>query len=695
MAHRILTPSSTYVVVAPSPAASPSKHSPAKASSKAPAGSLDQFMLASAGGMYGKENTSLLTAHGARAQQTQPSSNGLDEQHYFATGNYAYAQQPPSPRLANSPTMSTPQVSPFVAAAPPPTYNNYASRQLPLAAQTEYHPDKVQHYHRPTGYSQQQQLPQATAATAEPTVQQLLAEQPTSLGHYQQQHRIDRDSTMSPATGLVSWRKGQGFKEWEKQKLASAEVKRKADLAQLYFYDHYFDLLTYIGARKGRLAAFKQSVAERDLPVEQAQKEWTSYTGRERVLLRKRRTKLKLDQFHIVTQVGQGGYGEVYLARHKETNQVVALKKMRKKTLLKMDEIRHVLTERDILASTNSPWLVRLLFAFQDHTYVYLAMDFIAGGDFRTLLNNSGVLKEEHARFYITEMFVAVDSLHKLGYIHRDLKPENFLIDTSGHIKLTDFGLASGALNPGKIEHLKHKLDNVKDSDLVYRSTVEMKSIYKSIRQADLRYADSVVGSPDYMAIETLRGHTYTFSVDYWSLGCILFEFLSGFPPFSGASAEETWANLKNWQKCLRRPHYDRPEDRIFNLSDAGWNAITALIASKERRVSSLRELDALPFFHGVNWATLRDRKAPFIPSLDSEVDAGYFDDFNNEADMAKYAEVREKQRNVDKVREKDDGVARNLFVGFTFKARDAKAELLPAERLAGHEEEEELETLF
>ncbi|KAK4052351.1 serine/threonine-protein kinase dbf2 [Microbotryomycetes sp. JL201] len=695
MAHRVLTPSSPYVVVAPSPSSSPAKPSP----TKAPAGTLDKLMLATGNGLFGKENTSLLTAHGARAQQqqTQPSrqSDHYQYANYYTAAGSAYGytafggpSAPPSPRLANSPTMSSPQVSPVVAAAPAPTYNNYASRQLP-AQQTEYHQDRVQHYHRPTGYNQQPQ----SDATAEPTVQQLLAEQPTSLSHYQQQqhHRIDRDSTMAPATGLVSWRKGQGFKEWEKQKLASAEVKRKADLAQLYFYDHYFDLLSYIGARKARLGAFKQSVAERNLPMDQAQKEWTSYTGRERVLLRKRRTKLKLDQFHIVTQVGQGGYGEVYLARHKETNQVVALKKMRKKTLLKMDEIRHVLTERDILASTNSPWLVRLLFAFQDHTYVYLAMDFIAGGDFRTLLNNSGVLKEEHARFYITEMFVAVDSLHKLGYIHRDLKPENFLIDTTGHIKLTDFGLASGALNPGKIEHLKHKLDEVKDSDLVYRSTVEMKSIYKSIRQADLRYADSVVGSPDYMAIETLRGHTYTFSVDYWSLGCILFEFLSGFPPFSGASAEETWANLKNWQKCLRRPHYDRPEDRIFNLSDEGWHAITA----KEQRVSSLKELQLLPFFQGIDWATLRDRKAPFIPSLDSEVDAGYFDDFNNEADMAKYAEVREKQRNVDKVREKDDGVARSLFVGFTFKARDAKAELLPADRFDGFEEEDELETLF
>lgn len=144
------------------------------------------------------------------------------------------------------------------------------------------------------------------------------------------------------------------------------------------------------------------------------------------------------------------------------------------------------------------------------------------------------------------------------------------------------------------------QLDEVKDTELVYRSTVEMRSIYKSMRMAEPRYvslpsklapispvlrtefvlrfkqADSVVGSPDYMAIEVLRGISYGISVDYWSLGCILFEELSGFPPFSGASPEETWANLRNWQRTLRRPHYEREEDKIFNLSDEGWEAIVA-----------------------------------------------------------------------------------------------------------------------
>lgn len=76
-------------------------------------------------------------------------------------------------------------------------------------------------------------------------------------------------------------------------------------------------------------------------------------------------------------------------------------------------------------------------------------------------------------------------------------------------------------------------------------------------------------------APEVLRGKPYTYSVDYWSLGCILFEFLAGFPPFSGRTPEETWTNLKNWTKVLQRPHYDKPEDMIFNLTDVAWDAIT------------------------------------------------------------------------------------------------------------------------
>ena len=151
---------------------------------------------------------------------------------------------------------------------------------------------------------------------------------------------------------------------------------------------------------------------------------WKSYCGRERAHLRKRRTKLQAPDFFILNQIGQGGYGQVFLARKKDTHEICALKKMNKKLLHKMDEVRHILVERDILTAAKSDWLVKLLYAFQDTENIYLAMEYVPGGDFRSLLNNSGVLTNRHARFYIAEMFLSVNALHQLGFIHRDLKPE-------------------------------------------------------------------------------------------------------------------------------------------------------------------------------------------------------------------------------------------------------------------------------
>ncbi|KIY48646.1 kinase-like protein [Fistulina hepatica ATCC 64428] len=472
---------------------------------------------------------------------------------------------------------------------------------------------------------------------------------------------------MDTARATPTMKNGTAFKIWERQLLESPEVRRKATVAQLYFLDYYFQALGYLAARKERRALFDKDTAERKLPSAEYAKEWKSYCGRERVVLRKRRTKLRVNQFHIIAQVGQGGYGEVFLARKRDTGEVCALKKMKKTTLHKMDEVRHVLVERDILTATKTPWLVRLLYAFQDIDYVYLAMEYVPGGDFRTLLNNSGVLKEEHARFYISEMFAGVNELHKLGYIHRDLKPENFLVDASGHVKLTDFGLATGALNPRRIESLKVKLDRVKDNHVVQRSTLERRSIYRSMRHNDPRYADSIVGSPDYMAPEVLRGKPYSYSVDYWSLGCILFEFLAGFPPFTGSTPEETWTNLKNWTKVLRRPEYDQPEDLIFNLTDIAWDAITRLVSHASARYSSMSSVREHPFFKEVQWDDMRAVNAPFVPALDSEIDTGYYDDFTSVEDMAKYAEVKEKQRNVERVREKEEEIGRGVWVGFTF----------------------------
>lgn len=254
------------------------------------------------------------------------------------------------------------------------------------------------------------------------------------------------------------------------------------------------------------------------------------------------------------------------------------------------------------------------------------------------------------------------------------------MIDATGHIKLTDFGLAAGAINPGRIDSLRRRLDQVKDTDMVYRTPAERSTLFQMMREQNVKFADSVVGSPDYMAPEVLRGREYGTSVDYWSLGCILYEFLCGFPPFSGAHPDETWANLKNWQKALQRPVYDKPEDLQFNLTDIAWDIIVRLINTPERRYNSLSEVQAHPFFRTVDLTRMRDVPAPFIPQLENEQDTGYFDNFDDPADMAKYKEVQEKQRHIEAMDPKNSaaGGGRGMWVGFTFGKNWAKSKRPP-----------------
>lgn len=361
----------------------------------------------------------------------------------------------------------------------------------------------------------------------------------------------------------------------------------------------------------------------------------------------------------------------MHLAQKQDTKEVVALKVMSKALLHKMDEIRHILTERDILTNAKSEWLVNLLYSFQDSRNVYLAMEYVAGGDFRTLLTNSGVLHDPHARFYIAEMFLSVDELHKLGYIHRDLKPENFLISNEGHIKLTDFGLASGMINNQKIESMRVKLESAADTPHIRDySTIDRQKMFRSLRAMEPALAYSVVGSPDYMAPEVLRGAEYNHSVDYWSLGCILFECLSGYPPFSGESVNDTWSNLKNWRTALKRPHYEAPEHAEFNLTDNAWDMIISVICSDRRRAKSLHEVKSHVYFVDANfdWVNVRKMKVPFKPKLSSPLDHGYFDDFESAEDMSKYKEVHDKQAAIEKLAERGNGMKKSAFVGFTFK---------------------------
>ncbi|CCF60508.1 hypothetical protein KAFR_0K01540 [Kazachstania africana CBS 2517] len=484
--------------------------------------------------------------------------------------------------------------------------------------------------------------------------------------------KMDIDDTTAEIELMNSPKKlPQGFH----RTASSAKTQRLVSVCKMYFLDYYCDMFDYVISRRQRTKKVLEYLEEQKtlekIPNSALNDEWYGYLQKENEVLRKRRLKPKHKDFEMITQVGQGGYGQVYLARKKDTKEVCALKILNKKLLFKLNETNHVLTERDILTTTRSEWLVKLLYAFQDPESLFLAMEFVPGGDFRTLLINTRYLKSAHARFYISEMFCSVNALHELGYTHRDLKPENFLIDAKGHIKLTDFGLAAGTVSNDRIESMKIRLQEVKNlefPEFKEKSIEDRRQMYHSLRRTEVNYANSMVGSPDYMALEVLEGKKYDFTVDYWSLGCMLFESLVSYTPFSGSSTNETYENLRHWKQTLRRPRLDNGRPAF---SDRTWDLITRLIADPISRLRSFEHVKRMPYFSDVNFDSLRNMSPPFIPQLDSETDAGYFDDFTNEADMAKYADVFKRQNKLSAM--VDNASVDSKLVGFTFRHRNGK----------------------
>jgi serine/threonine kinase 38 len=131
----------------------------------------------------------------------------------------------------------------------------------------------------------------------------------------------------------------------------------------------------------------------------------------------------------------------VRLCRWKESDEIVAIKKLKKSEMMGKNKIHHVRAEREVLVKSNNPWIVELKCSFQDADHLYLVMEYLPGGDLMGLLMRKNILTEEEAKFYLAETVLAVETVHKLDYIHRDLKPDNILIDAQGHCKLSDFGL--------------------------------------------------------------------------------------------------------------------------------------------------------------------------------------------------------------------------------------------------------------
>lgn len=276
--------------------------------------------------------------------------------------------------------------------------------------------------------------------------------------------------------------------------------------------------------------------------------------------IRLKRSKMDPSMFHKIKKIGVGAFGEVVLTKHNQT--LYAMKILKKAEVLKRNQVAHVKAERDILAEADNEWVVKLFYSFQDKENLYFVMEYVPGGDLMSLLIKKSIFPEDMARFYIAELVLAIESVHRMGFIHRDIKPDNVLIDSDGHIKLTDFGLCTGfrwthdskyyqcvTLPHGHNREPSFDIDNnwAKEHKCRCGHVLDGQTPLsrRHARQHLRCQAHSLVGTPNYIAPEVLMRIPYTHLCDWWSVGVILYEMLVGRPPFYASNAADTQMRVR------------------------------------------------------------------------------------------------------------------------------------------------------
>merc|ERR1719362_2676501 len=224
-----------------------------------------------------------------------------------------------------------------------------------------------------------------------------------------------------------------------------------------------------------------------------------------------------LDDFVLMKVVGKGSYGKVMLVRHRVSEDVFAMKMLRKEHVVKRNQVEHTKTERSVLEAVSNPFIVTLHYAFQTPKKLYFVLEFCPGGELFFHLSRAKRFSEGRCRFYAAEILLAIEYLHKLNIVYRDLKPENILLDSQGHVKITDFGLSKEGIQ-----------DNFS--------------------------AKTMCGTPEYLAPEILDKKGHGKAVDWYSLGALLFEMLTGLPPFYTKDRTKLFQRIRKEE--LKYPHY-------------------------------------------------------------------------------------------------------------------------------------------
>lgn len=319
--------------------------------------------------------------------------------------------------------------------------------------------------------------------------------------------------------------------------------------------------------------------------------------GEEAIIFSKNKQVVTKDDFELLTVIGKGSFGKVMQVKKKDDGKIYAMKVLRKDTIVARKQVAHTKAEKNILMKIQHPFIVNLNYAFQTKDKLYMILDYINGGELFFHLKKEGRFAESRVKFYAAEIVCALSHLHSLDIVYRDLKPENILLDSEGHICITDFGLSKKLEADGGTH--------------------------------------TFCGTPEYLAPEVLKGHGHGIAVDWWSLGTLLFEMMTGLPPFYAQNVNVMYQKILSGE--LRFPQYITEEAK-------------SLLEGLLTRDPALRlgtkggdEVKGHPWFQDIEWQKLirKEIDPPFRPKVRSNDDISQIDpQFTRERPIDSVAET-------------------------------------------------------
>jgi len=253
------------------------------------------------------------------------------------------------------------------------------------------------------------------------------------------------------------------------------------------------------------------------------------------------------------------------------------MKVLNKADVAERNEVTHARAENSILRKLNCPFLVHMHYAFQTSDKLFFVMDYVNGGELFFHLQKEGKFSEDRVRFYVAEIVIGLEYLHSMGIIYRDLKPENLLLSAAGHIIMTDFGISKEGLS----------------------CTDDRTSTF--------------CGTPEYLAPEVLKQEQYSKAVDWWSLGTLMYEMLSGLPPFYTEDVQNMYFNIINTKLSMPKGTSDATQSLLSGFLEKDPND----------RLSDPLKIKSHPFFAGIDWEKLYNKAIapPYIPPVKDKMD--------------------------------------------------------------------------